>query len=125
MSTRGAIGIQIGNKIHGIYSHFDNYLDHTGVILFENYDREKTLQLIQEGDMSSIGENIESCEFYHRDRGENKEDTSAEVFDTIQEFLKHFGNDYMYYMDENDVWWVSNWGDDLNQLEYSLKEEAL
>lgn len=122
MATRGAIGIQIGDKIHGIYSHFDNYLDGTGTVLFNYYDRNKTLELIEHGDVSCINKDVDKCEFYHRDRGEDKDSTCSEVFDSVSDFLKYYKNDYMYYMDQNNTWWVSEWGRELKTLETELSE---
>lgn len=71
MSTRSTISIQTPKGIRSIYCHFDGYLRHNGKILLENYDTpDKVNALIDLGDISSLGENLEKTVAYHRDRGE-------------------------------------------------------
>ena len=91
MSTRATITLKMkqgGYK--SIYLHFDGYEEYAGAILREHYNTyEKVEQLIALGDLSSIGclinpttsdhswNNPEPnvCVAYHRDRGEDWEDT--------------------------------------------------
>ena len=78
MSTRSLIGIM--NKdgsITNVYCHFDGYLDGVGITLVEHYDtEEKIYELLERGDMSSLGEDIMSCKFY-KDRGEDGVDAGS------------------------------------------------
>jgi hypothetical protein len=71
MATRSTISIETPEGIRSIYCHFDGYLDHNGKILKEHYDTaEKVNALIDLGDISSLGEDLEKTVAYHRDRKE-------------------------------------------------------
>jgi hypothetical protein len=72
MATRSRIAIENQDgTVTSIYCHFDGYIDGVGKILQENYNtREKMEQLIDLGDISSLGKTIEETVAYHRDRGE-------------------------------------------------------
>lgn len=84
MSTRGRIGMYLGNgNTISVYSHYSNYLDCSGAILKLYYnDEDKIKELIAQGDISSLGKFIGEkhdfdnrpdgwCTFYKRDRGED------------------------------------------------------
>lgn len=68
MSTNAMIyGRQADNTVKGIYLHSDGYLAHAGNILFHHYNTtEKVNQLLNLGDLSSLGENIEPSELVAR-----------------------------------------------------------
>lgn len=96
MSTRGRIGMYIGNgNTISVYSHYDNYLDGSGAILKLYYsDEDKTKELIKQGDISSldkfIGEKHDFdnrpdgwCTFYKRDRGEDGVDAVEMSLDDL------------------------------------------
>ncbi len=87
MSTNSNIGIRYENgQIDSIYCHWDGGFDHNGQILAESYnDVEKARELIELGDISSLGNHIAADDpskhtfdspeqgvtvAYHRDRGE-------------------------------------------------------
>lgn len=72
MSTRSLIGIvKKDGSIQSIYCHHDGYFEGVGKVLTEDYkDPEKVEALIELGDISSLGETLESTVAYHRDRGE-------------------------------------------------------
>lgn len=98
MGTRSRIGLEYSDgTIKSIYCHWDGYPSHNGKILLEDYtDREKVVQLLELGDLSSLGINIGekhdfnakapegTCTFYGRDRGE--EDTEARISSNRTEF---------------------------------------
>lgn len=127
MATRGAIGMTYPNGIiRGIYSHWDNYIDHNGAILQEHYDRVKANHLVSLGDVSSLGANIgekhdfdreselarerDWCTFYGRDRSETG--TEWKVFQDADDFVAHFdgcGCEYFYLMHDG-VWHVNAYG---------------
>ena len=87
MATRAIIAKLDDNGVQAIYSHSDNYLEHTGKILDQHYqDEDKVDELLSLGDVSIVDENIgvkidfndyklraenKQCLFYARDRGEN------------------------------------------------------
>ena len=60
MATRSRIAVnQQDGTIKSIYCHWDGHIETNGKILFENYDREKTEQLIALGNISSLKSTIE------------------------------------------------------------------
>ena len=86
MATRATIAKLDDKGVLAIYSHSDNYLEHTGKILDQHYrDESKVDELLSHGDLSILNENIgvkldfndymafvknKQCKFYMRDRGE-------------------------------------------------------
>lgn len=61
MSTNSHIGIKQGNKVKYIYCHWDGYLSHNGMLLNLFYrSPEKVEKLINLGDISSLGYNVEA-----------------------------------------------------------------
>ena len=97
MSTRGRIGMYLGNgNTISVYSHYDNYLvDGSGATLKLYYnDEDKIKELIAQGDISSldkfIGEKHDFynrsngwCTFYKRDRGEDGVDAVEMPLDDL------------------------------------------
>ena len=102
MATRATIAKLDDNGVKAIYSHSDNYLAHTGIILDKHYqDESKVDELLSHGDLSIINENIgvkldfndydsfhklKQCRFYNRDRGENR--AQAEVLKDETELIE-------------------------------------
>ena len=95
MATRATIAKmeKDGSGIKAIYLHSDGYLEHAGRILNEHYqDESKVDELLAQGDVSSLNENIgeklpfhdymlfhekKQCRFYGRDRGEDKKEAAT------------------------------------------------
>jgi hypothetical protein len=116
MATRAVIGkLQTdGSGIKAIYLHSDGYLEHAGRILNEHYqDESKVDELLDQGDVSSLGENIgvkldfndlksfyenKQCRFYGRDRGEQHThfDMCTDELDLIRFADKSCNADYVY-----------------------------
>jgi hypothetical protein len=98
MGTRSTIALEFADgTVEQVYCHWDGYLDNNGVILEQHYkDPFKVRDLLDCGDMSSLGANIGEqhafdcphkygtpeyqawsehkstmCTFYGRDRGED------------------------------------------------------
>ena len=134
MATRSAIAIKHGrNTIKSVSCHWDGYPEHNGRILQEYWFTPILInQLIEMGDMSSLGATIGKkvefdatpeyiqndfemsisyqCVFYNRDRGEN---TSSGTFETEADFIEYYdeaGIDYFYLFD-NGVWYVRDYRD--------------
>lgn len=113
MSTRSLIGIM--NKdgsITNVYCHFDGYLDGVGITLVENYDtEEKIYELLERGDMSSLGEKVGTCEFYYQ-RGEDGVDAKTipadvpNIKDVYYESGQNCWADYVYLF-EDGKWYYS------------------
>lgn len=72
MSTRSTISVELPDgSILSSYCHNDGYLSNNGKILKHNYTTlEQALELVQGGEMSSLGETTEKTVYYMRDRGE-------------------------------------------------------
>jgi hypothetical protein len=116
MATRAVIGKlqKDGSGIKAIYLHSDGYLEHAGRILNEHYqDESKVDELLDQGDVSSLGENIgvkldfndlksfyenKQCRFYGRDRGEQHThfDMCTDELDLIRFADKSCNADYVY-----------------------------
>jgi hypothetical protein len=72
MATRSLIGINLNNGITKIiYCHWDGYPEHNGQLLMKNYSTPiAVFELLDLGDLSSLGESPASSTAYHRDRKE-------------------------------------------------------
>lgn len=110
MSTNSRIGIKrLDGTEKYIYCHWDGYVEHNGLLLQLCYDTpEKIEKLLDLGDLSSLGEYLETdqphsfdnpkpdvCIAYHRDRGEELRFSSGE-----QEFN--------YTFDESSGVWIAS-----------------
>ena len=102
MATRSTIGIQNDDEtIEAVYCHWDGYLKGVGKTLKENYNSEdKIRQLLSFGNISSLGEDINSSLFYERDRQEK--DQKSEILKTQKQLLD-FRQEYNY------VWINGEW----------------
>jgi hypothetical protein len=130
MSTRSEIGVTLPNgKIKGVYCHFDGYPSGVGNTLQLYYTKAKAKRLVGLGDISTLESDIgkkhdfddrgPGTTFYGRDRGE--EGCDAKYFDTKEEFVEYFDNDYAYLMDAAGVWHVSEG----NSNEWKRLDEVL
>jgi len=131
MGTRSRIGIELANHtVVSVYCHWDGYPTGNGKILVEHYqDREKVMDLIDGGSMSSLrtrgqwnssvlrdedGEYIhdaagylkyeddrEPQPLYHSERGEEVE----VLHSSFDQFVSdNCGEEYAYLFDLNDNW---------------------
>lgn len=138
MSTRSSITAKCEDgKFRSIYCHFDGYPSNVGEIL-QNYfsDQEKIEQLLALGDLSSLAPSIEAPDghtydnrieghtvAYHRDRGEDKEDTKCFVGETLKSCQNNQA--YNYYWDGKQ-WFVHGCGSksqDRSPLKIVLQDE--
>ena len=142
MATRATIAkIQKdGSGIKAIYLHSDGYLEHAGRILAEHYqDESKVDELLNQGDVSSLGENIgvkldfmdyksfyknKQCRFYARDRGEQHKhfDLLDSELDLIK-FAKNSCDAQYVYLYAYGYWYVYSVED--NTYEFVELEEEL
>ena len=123
MATRAIIAKLDDKGVQAIYSHSDNYLEHTGKILDQHYANEdKVDELLAHGDVSIVDENIgvkidfndyklraanKQCLFYMRDRGEKYK--HAEQLEDESALLKHAFEYYdadLVYMFAYGSWYV-------------------
>lgn len=82
MATRSTISVlHDDGTVSSVYCHFDGYPSHNGKILTSHWNtQERAEALIKHGSMSGLGNNLDECMFYHRDRGESMANNRARVF---------------------------------------------
>jgi len=120
MATRSTISaLGQDGKIRTIYSHWDGYPTHHGVLLETHYNTAEMAEaLVSLGAISSLGENLAPEDgqphtfenpaegvtvAYHRDRGE---DFQQSVFGSTVEYLlglRKIGEEYDYFWN-GEVW---------------------
>ncbi len=95
MSTKSRIKIKrLDGTEKAIYCHWDGYVEHNGLYLQLCYDTpDKIEKLLELGNLSSLGQTVETCNAYHRDRGKE-----IEFWDEEEEFN--------YLFDENIGAWI-------------------
>ena len=138
MSTRSYIAKELEDgSVRYIYCHFDGYVEGVGKTLVDHYsDSDKVNQLLDLGDLSSLGEEIGEeqdfsnrtsenwCLAYGRDRGER--DSLAKSYGSASEFIREaagdYGADYIYLFQDNQ-WRCWNYDGKEYNL-YSMTEDA-
>ena len=105
MGTRSRIGLQLKDQIISVYHHWDGYPEWLGVTLNKKFNtREKVVELIDGGDMSSCdseygwdynyvnGEEVKrevSAPTYYSERGE---DAPPKISESITDYLDQTEN---------------------------------
>ena len=137
MGTRSTIALEFADgTVEQVYCHWDGYLEHNGKILAEHYsDPFKLRELIDLGDMSSLGERIGTrhafdkapqgeCTFYLRDRKESG--CGAKKFKDFADYKdNHQYEEFEYILracGDKAVWFVSDHGKDFVPLAEALFE---
>lgn len=120
MSTRCLIAVLCpeGSEatIQSIYCHHDGYPSGVGAILKEFYPRKADVErLFTLGDLSSLGETLDTCCAYHRDRGEqlkrpetwnNREELAHEAYHYCwAEYVYLHNGDGWEYCDTREKQW--------------------
>jgi hypothetical protein len=111
MATRSTIAIKTEDGIKAIYAHWDGYIEHNGRILREQYKTaEQVNALVELGDISQLGLDLDLTVAYARDRGENFANVSAQTFASIAEWVEYFAGSYceFFYLFDGQDWIVSN-----------------
>ena len=142
MGTRSTIALEYADgTVQQVYCHWDGYLENNGQILRDHYtDAFKLRELIDLGDLSSLGERIGTqhafdkapegeCTFYKRDRGETG--TEAKKFANFEDYkANHQYEEYEYILrnvDGTATWFVADHSDKyvtLAEAFASVKETA-
>ena len=139
MGTRSTIALEFADgTVEQVYCHWDGYLAHNGVILQKHYsDPFKLRELIDLGDMSSLGANIGNqhafdkaaegeCTFYGRDRKESG--VSAKKFKDFADYIEnHQYEEFEYILracGDKAVWFVCDHGRDYVPLLEALAKET-
>ena len=138
MGTRSTIAIEYADgTVEQIYCHWDGYLEHNGQILHKHYsDPFKVRQLMDLGDMSSLGERLGTqhafakapegeCTFYLRDRKE--QGCKAKQFKDYADYIEnHQYEEYEYILRQVDgkaVWFVADHDNVYITLEQAFIDE--
>ena len=121
MSTNSRIGmVQKDGTVKSVYCHWDGYPSNNGAILLKHYtDPEKVKKLIELGDLSYIGKEVEPAEgqkhdfenpamdvtvAYHRDRGK---DLNIRVNHNQDDYFNSDISSYGYLLTLDNVWLYS------------------
>lgn len=147
MATRSTIALEFADgTVQQVYCHWDGYLDNNGRILSEHYsDPFKLRDLIDLGDISSLGENIGSkhpfspfgdgdkeaheaavnagaTTFYGRDRGETG--IEAKKFKDFEDYKANFVHEeYAYILRTDGNWYVKQYSNDFELLAIAMAKE--
>jgi hypothetical protein len=138
MGTRSTIALEYADgTVEQVYCHWDGYLSHNGQILHKHYsDPFKLRDLIDLGDMSSLGERIGTqhafekapegeCTFYLRDRKE--QGCKAKQFKDYADYIdNHQYEEYEYILrniDGKAVWFVADHDNVYITLEQAFIDE--
>lgn len=115
MSTRSEIGIlNNDDTVTSIYCHWYGYPEYNGKILSFYYEKEEKIrELIKNGDLSSLAENISPnedfnhdfekpqdyiCVYYHRDRAEPWEHIKPRTYSDVGEWVKQIKKGWQEYI---------------------------
>jgi hypothetical protein len=104
-TARCKIGVLQGDIIKSVYCHQEAFPEVTGILLRDNYDLAKTLQLLEHGDLSYLGKTLQDCNFYARDRHVDLQDCCVREYDSTEKFLSIGAVDYFYLL-KDDGWHV-------------------
>lgn len=102
MATRGMIARQINSKeVEYLYSHWDNYIEHNGIILCEHYNtKEKVEELFSYNKgISSLSKSIEETRFYEESDG-----VKIAKFSSLNECADHCWAEYIYIFTLKGEW---------------------
>lgn len=143
MATRSTIAMELDDgKIYQVYCHWDGYLDNNGKILLEHYaDENKALELITNGDISSLGTEVGEkhdfnarydrtdprdtwTKYYGRDRGET--DVGFKTFKDFKDYKdNHQYEEYEYIRRKDGTWFVSYYDNDYKPLIDAIADELI
>jgi hypothetical protein len=112
MATRSTIAIEKSDgTVLAVYCHWDGYLENNGRILNTNYNDPQVLdQLINFGDISSLGEDLNKTQFYARDFDEDLNE--PQVYATFHQYRKELPREeFNYILRRDGNWYVEYHGE--------------
>jgi hypothetical protein len=120
MATRSSIAVVLNDgSVKSIYCHFDGNVGYNGKYLRSYYNTyEQALELVEQGDMSSLNETIEESKFYARDRGE---ELVVRTYPSLDFYLlsQDYRQEYDYIFNEGQ-WFLINGG---SLFDFIVEEE--
>jgi len=103
MLTRCIICIPKGDGIHVVYCHSDGYPEGVGKCLASFYNSfQLACGVVGLGDLSTLGDSVDSTYAYHRNRGDSWEDCQPLVYvntEEVYETAKDSDANYIYMWD--------------------------
>jgi hypothetical protein len=128
MATRSTISVEYPNgTIRTVYSHWDGYLQGVGATLVNHYSDPQLAQaLVEQGDISSLGDTIESSVFYARDMGEKS--TAAREYSTMAMCALEAESsmiEYAYFFSAADSKWYVTCDDYSGPVETALARDMV
>jgi hypothetical protein len=146
MATRSTIALEFADgTVQQVYCHWDGYIENNGAILFKHYaDPFKTRDLIDQGDISSLGEVVgekhdfsrldtempadeyerlygHMTTFYGRDRGE--QGTGAKKFKDFEDYKENFCHEeFAYILRKDGNWYVKAYDGEFDLLKLALEK---
>lgn len=126
MATRSVIGIENNDgTISAIYCHWDGYVSGVGKQLVTGFcSRTMVEGLIAHGDVSSLGTDLATTKFYHRDMGEClSKSRRVKGAAGLESFMGDCGAGFAYYITRRGKWKFSA-GDGFQYLEPAVKKEC-
>jgi len=101
MATRSFIALEDNGLHTAVYCHWDGYPAGVGKILAEHYDdRTKVKELLEHGDLSSLGRTIEESEFYAK-RGEKLKVRRNLLYRELHDACAGSGAEFLYVFRNN------------------------
>jgi hypothetical protein len=128
MATRSRIAIENQDgSVTSVYCHWDGHIETNGVILNNNYNtKDKVVELIELGNLSSLDKTLETTVAYARDRGE---DSHQATYSNVEELFEDgFGDivEYVYCFTKDGIWLVGTLeSNNVAVLSEVLEEEGL
>lgn len=117
MATNAHIGYIENNVITYTYLHSDGYPEHTGKVLYEEYNElEKVKELVALGYLYSIDNG--EVEAFHRDLGHSFDDVKPNVVNSLEDFID---SEFNYLFDAK----TKKWTFYTNLGEFDLETEYL
>jgi len=93
--------------VRAVYCHSDGYPEYNGRLLNEYWTEAVDVsELIDQGDMSSLGATLSTCKFYAQTGDEDSAYIMASEFNSYADFLTSISNDieYVYVMLRTGKW---------------------
>lgn len=103
MATTSSISLENpDHTVTSIYCHWDGYIEYNGKILLEHYtDYSIVNRLLQGGDLSSLKNTIDSCEYYDRSH------PAPSIFANFEQFNAGLvAREYDYVYKQDHKWYV-------------------
>ena len=122
MATRSKIAIENQNgTVTSIYCHWDGGIESNGRMLIDNYNTTSLNELVELGNISSLGITPDDTIAFCRDRGEDLKFETYPNVETLFEDAFNMGIEYVYCLTKDELWLVSD-GGPVVELQVAIEE---